>query len=279
MLTPSPEQVDILHTASQSDLGVFALGLVIAGAVSGLVAGALGIGGGIVIVPVLYHVMAALGVGAGVRIHVAIATSLAAMIPAALAHVQNAKAKIDWRGTRTDLVAAVIGVAIGSAATALANGTVLALLFAALAIPLVVELALGKRFAMPAVTERSFVVFAGLGGAASALTGIAADTVVRFFFVGPEGDRQRTRMRALALIVAVSGAIALIIVGWGVPALPPDSFGYVNLLGFALIAPVLLATEPAGAVLAEMMDLRRLRLVFAGLIVIATGRMLWDTFT
>src|SRR5579862_2103627 len=92
--------MDFLHTTSQSDLGVFALGLVLAGAVSGLAAGVLGIGGGIVIVPVLYHVMTALGIADGVCMHVAIATALAAMIPAALAHVQNAKGKIDWPEVR-----------------------------------------------------------------------------------------------------------------------------------------------------------------------------------
>jgi uncharacterized membrane protein YfcA len=82
----------------------------------------------------------------------------------------------------------------------------------------------------------------------------------------------------VGLLGAVAAAFAFAIAGWNVPDLPPDSIGYVNLLGFALIAPVLLATEPAGAALAHMMDLRRLRLVFAGLIVITTARMLWDAF-
>ena len=278
---PPNTGVDIFHTTSQSDLGVFALGLVIAGAVSGLAAGVLGIGGGIVVVPVLYHVMAALGIGAGVRMHVAIATSLAAMIPAALAHVQNAKARIDWRQARRDLAAVVIGVTVGSAAATFASGSVLAVLFAILAIPVVFELALGKRFALANATGRSVVLFTAVGGLAATLTGIAADTIARCFFVpgDAESDRQRTRVRVSALLVAIAGTAAFAVAGWGAPGLPADSLGFVNLLGFALIAPVLLATEPAGAALAHMMDLRRLRLVFAGLIVIATGRMLWDAFT
>jgi len=272
--------VAFFPATSQSDLGVFALGLIIAGAVSGLAAGVLGVGGGIVIVPVLYHVMAALGIAAGVRMHVAIATSLAAMIPAALAHVQNAKARIDWRAARTDLLAIVVGVATGSAAATLASGSVLALVFAIMAIPVVLELALGKRMSVAMAAERSFVVFTALTGLASTLTGIAADTIGRCLFETreAEGDRYRTRLRLSALMVAIAGAAAFGIAGWNAPGLPPDSLGYVNLLGFALIAPVLLATEPAGAALAHMMDLRRLRLVFAGLIVITTGRMLWDAF-
>jgi uncharacterized membrane protein YfcA len=278
---PLEPRVDFLHTTSQSDLGVFALGLIIAGAVSGLAAGVLGVGGSIVIVPVLYHVMAALGVGADVRMHVAIATSLAAMVPAALAHVQNAKTRVDWRGAQADLVAIVIGVAIGAAAAALASGSALAVLFAILAVPVVLELALDKRIDLTIPAGLPGLIFTVLSGFASTLTGIAANTISRCFVRrrDVETDQDRATVFLLALIAAVAGAAALAVAGWSAPGLPPDSFGYVNLLGFALIAPVLLATEPVGAALAHMMDLRRLRFVFAGLIVIATARMLWDAFT
>jgi uncharacterized membrane protein YfcA len=272
--------VEIFPGISHNDLGVFALGLVIAAAVSGLAAGILGIGSGIVIVPVLYHVMAALGIGAGVRMHVAIATSLAAIIPAALTYVQNSKTRIDWREARTDFVAVVVGAAIGAAVATMASASVLTLLFAIVAVPVVFELSLGKHIAAKRAAGPSFTVLIVLSGAASTLTGVAADTISRFFFEPQEieADRFRTRLRLSVLIVAITGTAALAIAGCGTPGLPPDSLGYVNLLGFALIAPVLLATEPAGAALAHMMDVRRFRLVFAGLVVITTGRMLWDAF-
>jgi uncharacterized membrane protein YfcA len=275
--------VDFLHTTSHSDLGVFALGLVIAGAVSGLAAGVLGIGGGIVIVPVLYHVMAALGIDAGVRMHVAIATSLTAMIPAALAHVQNAKQPIDWLETGKRAIPLLIGIAAASAIATVANGDVLAAVFAVVAIPVVLHLTFGKPNAIAPSASDSGIGFPAIAvtGFASALTGIAAGTVRRCLLRQPasNNDPQRGNLSVLALITAVAGALALGIAGWNAPDLPPDSLGYVNLLGFALIAPVLLATEPAGAALGHMIDLRRLRLVLAGLVVISTGRMLWDAFT
>jgi uncharacterized membrane protein YfcA len=93
-----------------------------------------------------------------------------------------------------------------------------------------------------------------------------------------EDDRHRVILSVIALTGGVAATLAFVVAGWNAPDLPPDSIGYVNLLGFALIGPVLLATEPAGAALAHLMDLRRLRLIFAGLIVITTGRMLWDAF-
>ena len=260
---------------------MFALGLVLAGAVSGLAAGGLGIGGGIVIVPVLYHVMAALGIAVDVRMHVAIATSLAAMIPAALAHAQNSKNAINWRIILNFAAPLVGGVGLGCAAATSANGRVLAVLFSLVAIPIVFHLALGERRAGAATPNRgTALTVASLCAFVSALTGVAADTI-RTCVPGVgeiDSGRERATASMLAVIIAVAGAIAFAIAGWNARDLPPDSLGYVNLLGFALIAPVLLATEPAGAALAHMMDLRRLRLVLAGLIVISTARMLWDAF-
>src|SRR5580692_1443378 len=85
--TQLPDSVDILHAIPPGDLGVLALGLIIAGVVGGLVAGVLGIGGGIVMVPVLYHVLATLGLDESIRMHVAVGTSLTSAIPAALARL------------------------------------------------------------------------------------------------------------------------------------------------------------------------------------------------
>jgi uncharacterized membrane protein YfcA len=269
--------VDFFHTTSQSDLGVFALGLVIAGAVSGLAAGVLGVGGGIVIVPVLYHVMAAMGIGGEVRMHVAIATSLAAMVPAALAKAQNPKAPIDWARARTEAVPVLIGVAFGSACGALMTGGALAIVFAVAAITVVVQLAFGDVLRLRVPAGVLFVpATAALG---SALTGIAADTIRRVISGETGAEQKRATASIVVVLAAASAALAYAISGWGKPDLPPDSLGYVNLLGFALVAPVLLATEPVGAAAAHMMDLRRLRLVFAGLIVITTARMLWDALT
>ena len=73
--------MDAFPGISHSDLGVFALGLLITGVLSGLAAGMLGVGGGIVIVPILYHVLTLLGVDESVRMQVAVATSLATIVP------------------------------------------------------------------------------------------------------------------------------------------------------------------------------------------------------
>ncbi|HEX3431261.1 MAG TPA: TSUP family transporter [Rhizomicrobium sp.] len=275
--------MEIFPVTSQSELGVFALGLIIAGAVSGLAAGALGIGGGIVIIPVLYHVMTALGVGAGVRMHVAVGTALAAAIPAALTTARAARSEVAWKLLRVQVASVLAGTVAGCTLVALAKGGSLTVLFALAALPVLPYLVFERKRRTPngAATESIFgfcIFLSVLMG--TALTRLAID-LIRGTDLGsskPNMDENRATASALALIVATAGTVTLIVAGWNAPDLPPDSIGYVNLLGFALIAPVLLATEPAGAALAHIMDLRRLRLVFAGLVAITTARMLWDAF-
>ena len=133
--------MDILHTTSSGDLGVLALGLVIAGLVGGLVAGMLGVGGGIVVVPVLYHVMATLGVDQSVRMHVAIGTSLAALIPASLVSVRahHNSGEIDGALVHRWAVPLLAGTVIGSVVFAAAGERMLAITFALLALPVAGE--------------------------------------------------------------------------------------------------------------------------------------------
>ena len=91
--------------------GTLALGLVIAGAVSGLTAGMLGVGGGIVVVPVLYHVLGLIGIDPGVRMHIAVGTSLATIIPTSIssARSHNKKGAVDWELLKRWVVPLVIG--------------------------------------------------------------------------------------------------------------------------------------------------------------------------
>ena len=263
------------------DLGVLALGLVIAGTVGGLAAGVLGIGGGIVVLPVLYHVMTELGVDASVRMHLAIGTTLAATIPAALLRAHTHRSAIDWKFVQRWTAALVVGAVAGVVLTAFAGGRLLAVIFAAVALMVTLELALdrGKRETSTLPAAGHFLLPAITGGA-SAITGMGADVagLPVLLWLGASPERAVAAASVFALAVAVPGAFGAILLGWHMPALPPASLGYVNLFAFALVAPVLLPAETAAAALAHMVDLRRLRFVFAALIAIATARMLWDAW-
>jgi uncharacterized membrane protein YfcA len=276
-----PDAVDILHSTPPGDLGVFALGLVIAAIVGGLASGTLGVGGGIIVVPVLYHVMAALGVEESVRMQLTAGTSLAAMIPASLSRARYARAGIDWLLLERIGLPIICGVLAGIVFARWASGRVLAIAFAVVAFPFVLYLALGERSLRIAARLPESVgtlFFPAFIGGASTATGVGGDTLglpAMTLLEVPE-QRMSAMTSALGVMVAVAGAMGAVVSGWNAPALPPGSYGFVNLIGFALIAPVLLPAEGGGSALRHLMDMKRLRLTFALLIAIATARMLWD---
>jgi uncharacterized membrane protein YfcA len=273
--------LDIFHAIPPGDLGVLALGLVIAGVVGGLVAGVLGIGGGIVMVPVLYHLLATLGLDESIRMHVAVGTSLAAAIPASLARLHGREREIDWLVMRRWFIPLVVGIAIGSTLLALSGGHALALIFAIIAAPSVLELALDgrvDRWIAPATQGRSGMFLAAVLGFAATITGMGGTTLLLPALRAQQLSPARASATAslFGLAVGIPASIGVVLAGWQGRFLPPVSLGYVNLLAFALTAPILLLMEPAGAMAASVMDLKRLRLVFAALIAIITARMLWD---
>lgn len=262
------------------DLGVFALGVVMAAVVGGLASGTLGIGGGIIVVPVLYHVMAALGIDEGVRMQLTAGTSLAAMIPASLSRARNMRRGIDWLLLERIGLPVICGVLAGIVLYRWASGRALAIAFAVVALPFALYLVLGERLRVVLRLPESLatLVLPVFIGGASTATGVGGDTLAgpAMAFVEVPPQRVQAMASALSVIIAVAGAMGAVVSGWNMPALPPGSYGFVNLIGFALIAPVLLPAEAGGAALQHIMDIKRLRLTFALLIAIATARMLWD---
>src|SRR4051794_3304309 len=268
------------------ELGTLALGLVIAGVVGGLVAGMLGVGGGIVVVPILYHVLATLGVDEAVRMHIAVGTSLATIIPTSLSSVRahNRKGAVDWDLLRRWWLPMLIGVLAGSALAGFVTGRTLSLVFAGVALPVALHFALWgekKRIAdhLPRGIGGLALPF-GIGGV-STMMGIGGGTVgvPTLTLCGYPIHRAVGTASAFGAIISVPGTIGAILAGWYAEGLPPYSLGYVNLLGVLLIAPGSFLAAPAGAYLAHMTDKHRLRMVFALFIAITAARMLWDALS
>ncbi len=272
----------LFPAVSPGDLGVFALGLVMTGAVSGLVAGMLGVGGGIVIVPVLYHVLVMLGVDKSLCMQVAIGTSLATIVPTSYTMVaaHNREGTVDWGLVRRWAIPVLAGVLIASALLGFASGRALSLVFAIAALPVALHLAFAdrpRRLAdrLPAGPV-GVALFALIGGV-STLMGVGGGTVgaPAMTLCGVPVRRAVGTASVFGVVISIPGTIGAVIAGWHAHALPPYSLGYVNLLGFLLIAPATFLA-PFGASIADQIDMKRVRIVFAVFIVIATGRMLFD---
>ncbi len=274
--------MDFFASAS-SELGTLALGLVLAGVLGGLVAGMLGVGGGIVVVPALYHVLGLVGIDENIRMHIAVGTSLATIIPTSLASVRahNARGAVDWDLLRKWAAPMIAGVLAGSLLAANVRGQVLAIVFACVAIPVALHLALWgetKHIARQLPQGAGGGLLAALIGGVSTLMGIGGGTVgvPAMTLCGVPIHRAVGTASAFGAIISIPGTLGAILGGWGMAHLPPWSLGFVNLMGFALIAPASYFMAPIGAHLAHEMDKKRLRRVFAFFIAITAGRMLWD---
>jgi uncharacterized membrane protein YfcA len=258
-----------------------ALALLATGLVAGTLAGLLGVGGGIVIVPVLYHLFTLLGIDESVRMHVAVGTSLATIIPTSImsSRAHRKKGSLDMALIKRLMPSVVVGVIAGSIASRYLSGAVLTAVFATVALVVALNMAFKKDgFAvgngLPG-TAGTALLGGGIGGI-STLMGIGGGTLSV-----PILNALRVPMHTavgtgamLGMVISFPGALAFLYNGLGVPLRPPLSIGYVNLLGMALIVPATMMTTGFGAKLAHSIDARRLRQVFAAFLALTSLRML-----
>lgn len=259
---------------------VLAATLVATGVVAGLLAGLLGVGGGIVMVPILYYVFGAVGVDDTVRMHMAVGTSLAAMIPtsirSALAH--HRKGAVDLELFRRWLPGIALGVLIGVLTAAKVKGPVLMAVFAVFATVVAVHMAFGReswRIASELPGRIGQTVMATLISGVSVMMGIGGGTftVPVLTLFGYPIHRAVGTAAAIGVLIAIPGAIGFILGGLGEAGRPVGSFGYANLIGVAALIPTTILAAPWGADLAHRMNRTWLRRAFALFLAITGARM------
>lgn len=264
-----------------STFGPLAVVLVATGCVAGVLAGLLGVGGGIVVVPVLYSLLGFLQIDESVRMHVAVGTSLASIVLTSImsARAHHRRGAVDIGLLKSwgpwifagSIAGTVIAGSIGSSALRAVFGVVALLVAAYMALT---PPGFRVRDALPrgAAGWGSAFSIAGL----SAMMGIGGGTLCVPYFnaFGFPVHRAVGTAAAIGLIVALPAAVGFIITGWGLDALPYASAGHVNLLGLMLIAPFASLTAPFGAKLAHRMPPRMLKLAFAFFLLVTGLRML-----
>jgi uncharacterized membrane protein YfcA len=255
-----------------------AAAIVAGGIVTGILAGLFGIGGGAVIVPVLYEVFRILGVPDEVRMQLCVGTSLAIIVPTTirsyLAH--RAKGAVLDEVLRRWAVPAVLGVALGSVVAAFAPSAVFKLAFVAVATFVGVRFVFGRdawRFASP-LPGRALMSFYGfLVGLSSSLMGVSGGSVsniVQSLYGIPIHNAVATSA-GLGVPITIAGTLGYMLAGLPYQALtPPLSIGFVSLLGVAVMAPVSSFTAAYGARLAHRLPKRRLEVAF-GLFLLAVA--------
>jgi uncharacterized membrane protein YfcA len=257
--------------------------LLLAGALAGLLAGLLGVGGGIVIVPALYHIFSYLEIDPSVRMHLAVGTSLATIIPTSIRSVRahHARGSFDADLFRSWTPAMIVGVLIGTWLANLANFGVLTSIFATVALLVSLYMGLGSpawKLAdqLPAPIWNQ--PLAAVIGAISSMMGIGGGTlsvpVLNLF--GVPIHRSVGTAAGFGIVIAIPGTIGFIVGGWNTPGLPDFSIGYVNWLAFILIVPATVLLVPTGAKLAHSLSQTGLRRAFAIFLGITSVRMFTD---
>ena len=254
-----------------SELFWLALAIIIGGVITGLLAGLFGIGGGAVIVPVLYEVFRLLGVSDDVRMQLCIGTSIAIIVPTTirsyLAHRE--KGLVVPGVIRVWAAPAVVGVICGAVIAAFAPADVFKIAFVVIATFIASKFLfagdrwnLGSELPSPMIM-RLYGFGIGLGSSLMGVSGGSLSNIVLTVY-GKSLHNAVATSSGLGVPITIVGAIGYIIAGWPHQALlPPLSLGFVSLIGLVLMAPVSSLTAPYGAQLAHRLSRRALEIAFA----------------
>ncbi len=240
-----------------------------AGAVSGLLAGLFGIGGGTVLVPVLYQGLALIGVDDAIRMHISVGTSIAIIVTTAiqsfLAH--RKRGAVDIRLLKDWLIPLPVGVVLASVVSALISGGALRAIFAVIALLVALRLLLNRDSwrlgdelpqnpvrAIIGVLIGFFSTLMGIGG------GVLNNTFMTLF--GRPMHQAVATSSGVGVIISIPGILGYMWAGWGAPGLPQFSVGFVNLLAHLVIIPSSVLAAPFGVRLAHALSKRQLEVAF-----------------
>ena len=251
------------------------------GAFAGVLAGLLGVGGGIVLVPAFFYAFSALGYDNASLMQICLATSLATIVVTSLRSVQshNRKGAVDWDILRGWAPGIAIGAAIGVVAATGLRSIHLQVIFGLLGIIVGLYLAFGRQHwrlgdAMPTGVGRwtaspvlGFMsVLMGIGGGSF---GVPLMTL----FNVPIHQAVATAA-GFGVIIAVPSVAGFLLGNPDAARLPPYTVGYVNLPAFVVIIAMTLITTPWGVKLAHAMDPKPLKRVFAAFLILVALNML-----
>jgi uncharacterized protein len=269
-----------------SELLWLALAIVVGGVVTGLLAGLFGIGGGAVIVPVLYEVFRILDVPDAVRMQLCVGTSLAIIVPTTIQSylTHRAKGLVVPGVLRLWALPAVIGVVCGAAIAYFAPAAVFKIAFVVIATFIATKfLFAGDRWNLGTdlpgpVPMRLYGFIIGL---TSSLMGVSGGSLsnIALTLYGKSIHQAVATSAGLGVPITIVGTLGYVLAGWHDRALlPPLSLGFVSLIGVVIMAPVSSFAAPYGARLAHRLSRRTLEIAFSIFLLLISARFLISIF-
>lgn len=257
----------------------FIIGLAISGIIAGFLAGLFGVGGGAVLVPGFYQILGSLGVGDDIRMHIAVGTSLAIIVPTSLLSFKqhNAKGTVDIELLKSFIIAVPVGVFCASIITVFISGASLRAIFAIMTFIISMKLLFAKDgwnlgTKIPGNPIRFFAgwligflsTFMGIGG------GVFNNTFMTMF--GRPIHQSVSTSSGVGVLIAIPGVLGYIWAGWGVANLPIYSLGYINMIMVVLVIPITLLMVPIGVRVAHAISKRQLQISFGLFLIVVSLR-------
>jgi uncharacterized protein len=260
------------------------VGLLVAGAATGILAGIFGVGGGILIVPVLYELFRTTGVAEEVRMPLAIGSSLAIIIPTSIrsfrAHL--AKGAVDLDLLKAWAVPVVLGVGLGTLVARIAPPMLFKALFIGIASFTCVRLLFAREnwvFKSDMPAGWPLKIYGAVIGLLSSLMGIGGGQLCNVYMMlyrRPIHQAVATSS-GLGVLISIPGALGYVYAGWPkMDVLPAFSLGFVSLIGVALFVPTSMLTVKLGVNLAHRLPKQQLERAFGLFLLVVILRFLWS---
>jgi uncharacterized membrane protein YfcA len=264
------------------EIVLLALWIAGAGILVGILAGLFGIGGGAVIVPVLYEVFRMLGVAEDVRMQLCIGTSLAIIVPTTIRSYLGHKKKgaVIPEVMRVWALPAIIGVAIGSVTASYAPASLFKVAFLLFVSFIAVRMLFGGdrwNLAHELPGRPMLTVYGFITGLVASLVGVSGGAIANSVLTlyGRPMQQAVGTSAGIGVPITIAGTIGYMLAGWPyIAQLPPLSVGYVSVLGFVLMAPVSSYTTSYGVRLAHWLPRRKLEIAFGIFLILVALRFI-----
>ena len=277
-----------------SELVELAALLVLTGALAGFLAGIFGIGGGAVLVPVLYECFRLAGVPLDARMPLCIGTSLAIIIPTSIRSWQahHKRGSVDMEILKKWALPVLIGVIVGSVIARYAPEKLFKYVFVGVAWSAAARLLLGKENwrlgdEMPqGFFMRAYGFFIGLLSTLMGIGGGLFSNLLMIFYGRPIHQAIGTSA-GLAVLISIPGALGYIYAGWPAAARFPEvaalqlpfAIGYISIIGALLVMPTSLLIAPLGVRVAHLLTKRKLEIAFGIYLLVVSSRFVVSLVT
>lgn len=260
---------------------------IVLGSLAGFLAGLLGIGGGIILVPLFLWVFGAAGFSYQVLVHLALGTSLAVIIPTAISSTfgHRKRGNVIWHQVASLCIGGAAGAFIGAFLAAQLSGVWLKGLFGLMQLLVALQLVIFSPRLPPERTDPvpllQLVAVGLAAGIFSAFFGVGGGVIavpLMVIVLGFPIHLAVGNSSALIVVASLAGALSYMLHGWGIQLLPPYSLGYVNYLVFCLVTPFTVIAARLGVRVASRTSHDKLVRVFAVLLVLIGLRMIYSAW-